>query len=467
MTFAEKHVHFIGIGGIGMSGIAALMLRLGVTVTGSDTKPSDVTRRLESRGAAVAYGQRPENIPTDTELVVVTAAIKPDNPELIEANRRGIAVQKYAQVLGRVALQFRTIAVSGTHGKTTTTAMVTCMLRKMGLDPSYVVGAAVGSLGGSSGVGQGEHFVVEACEYDRSFLNLHPCVAVINNIEEDHLDYYRDIGEIQEAFAQFASQVDPTGLLVVNAGDPRALEAARHAPSEVQTFGIGVEADWRADKLESARGQFAFDVSFRGKRLGRCELGIPGKHNVSNALASLACARWAGVSMEQSRKVLKTFRGADRRFQKVAEVGGITVVDDYAHHPTEIAATLEAARAYFAARRIWVVFQPHQHSRTRFFLEEFAHSFSHADVVIVPQIYFVRDTEEDRRSVTAEDLVARMKALHRDARHIADFDEIVRVLRCGLQTGDVVITMGAGPINQVGRDLVEALGIPDSSRSAG
>ena len=463
MGLSEKHVHLIGVGGTGMSGAAGVMLREGIHVTGSDAQASDVTARLETMGAKICIGNRAENLPADTELVVISAAIKPDNPELAEAVRRGIPVLKYAQVLGRLMKQFKGIAISGTHGKTTTTAMTACILREAGLDPSFVVGATVGGLGGSSGAGTGEHFVVEACEYDRSFLNIHPWVAVINNIEEDHLDYYHDLAEIVGAFGQFASQVESDGLLLVNGGDPRALEAARRAACEVQIFAVEQPADWQATRLEESCGKFSFEASHRGKSLGRFELGIPGRHNVGNALAAIACARRAGVDPAVAARVLAGFHGADRRFQKIGEVKGITIIDDYAHHPTEIRVTLDAARKFFAARRIWTIFQPHQHSRTRFFLDEFAESFTHTDVVIVPGIYFVRDSEADRRAVTAEDLVRKMKTLHRDARHIKEFDEIVEVLKKELKPGDVVITMGAGDVNQVGQRLLKALANDEQS----
>jgi len=458
MGISERNVHLIGAGGIGMSGVGMMMLREGVRVTGSDAQAGEATARLEAMGAKIAVGNRAENIAPETELVVISAAIKPENPELVEARRRGIPVQKYAQVLGRLMRQFKGIAISGTHGKTTTTAMTASMLKEAGLNPSFVIGAVVGGLGGSSGAGTGEHFVVEACEYDRSFLNLHPWVAVINNIEEDHLDYYRDLGEIVGAFGQFASQVAGDGLLLVNAADARAREAAKRAVCEVQTFGVETDADWQATRVTESKGQFGFEAAFHGKTLGSFGLGIPGRHNVGNALAAIACACRVGVEADVAGRVLAKFRGADRRFQKIGEVKGITIIDDYAHHPTEIQVTLDGARKFFAARRIWTIFQPHQHSRTRFFLEEFAQSFTHTDVVIVPGIYFVRDSEADRRAVTAEDLVKKMKVLHRDARLISDFDEIVQVLKKELKPGDVVITMGAGNVNEVGRRLLKALG---------
>ncbi len=457
MTVDEKRVHFIGIGGIGMSGIAAVMLRKGIRVTGSDVQQSDVTHRLESLGAQVAVGNSAENVPRDAQLVVISAAVELDNPELVAAESLSIPVQKYAQVLGSLMSEFKGIAVSGTHGKTTTSAMIACILKEAGLDPNFVVGAMVDSLGGSSGVGSGEHFVVEACEYDRSFLNLHPMVALINNIEEDHLDYYRDLSEIVSAFGQFASQVHRDGLLVVNAADAAALGAAEHARCEVQTFGVDCEADWQARAIETTRGRFSFEALFRKESLGRFELGIPGVHNVSNALGALACVARIGVNMGAVRRVLSKFKGAERRFQIIGGVADVTVIDDYAHHPTEIRVTLDAARKQFGTSRIWAVFQPHQHSRTRFFMEEFAESFTHADVVIVPEIYFVRDSDSDRRAVTAEDLVRRMKTMHTDARHIREFDDIVGVLKDELRPGDVVITRGAGDVNQVGQKLVEAL----------
>jgi len=460
MTFEEKRIHFIGVGGIGMSGIARMLALEGKTVSGSDLVTSSVTRSLAEAHVTVATPQLASNISDDIDLVVISAAIKEDNPELVEARRRGIRVEKYARVLGRLMNERRGIAVSGTHGKTTTTAMIATVLTRAGLAPSFVVGADVPALGGSSGAGTGDLFVVEACEYDRSFHNLNPHCAVINNIEEDHLDYYTGgLDEIVESFAHFASQVRAEGLLVVNRADENAQRAARSAFCPVETFAVGDDsADWSAQTPAARRGVYSFNVLFRGQDLGTFELGIPGRHNVSNALAAMACCRWAGVKAAIVREALRGFHGAERRFQVLGRPGGVTVVDDYAHHPSEIRETLRAARAFFEARRIFVVFQPHQHSRTRFLLSDFAASFGEADVVLVPDIYFVRDSQSERQQVNASDLVREMKAYGKVCHYLPTFGEIEDHLRRELKRGDVVITMGAGDVFKVAEAMIRLLG---------
>ena len=459
MTFRENRIHFIGVGGIGMSGIARMLVREGKRVSGSDLRESDTTNLLASEGLRIFIGQDAANLDDDLDLVVVTAAIKPDNPELVEARRRGIPVEKYAEVLGRLMNDRRGIAVSGAAGKTTTTAMLVSILKAAGLDPNFVVGAAVGNLGGSSGVGAGDLFVVEACEYDRSFHNLHPHCAVINNVDEDHLDYYKGgLPEIIESFAQFARQVRPEGRLIINLDDKAARSAARIAGRAAETFSLdNRRADWSVASMHSMGGLYTFRLRHKGQEVGEFEMGIPGKHNVSNALAAIACARWAGVDYDAVRTALRDFHGADRRFQLVGEAGGATIIDDYAHHPTKIRVTLEAAREMFAGRRIWVIFQPHQHSRTRFLLKDFAASFGDADIVLVPDIFFVRDTEEDRQAVTSNDLVREMEQYGRECHYLATFRDIEEHLAERLHEGDVIITMGAGDVYKVGQTVLRRL----------
>jgi UDP-N-acetylmuramate--alanine ligase len=459
MTFRETRIHVIGIGGIGTSGIARMLLADGKIVTGSDAVDSPVTRTLQAAGIPVRIPQSPGNIPGDAELVVISAAIKDDNPELLEARRRGIPVQKYAQVLGRLMNERRGIAVAGTHGKTTTTAMIAVCLRKAGLDPSVVVGAAVGPLGGSSVVGAGDLFVVEACEYDRSFHNLRPHCAVINNVEEDHLDYYHGgIGEIVESFAQFASQVRPEGLLVAKHGDKNVSRAIKKASCKVETFALSrPAADWSARALRPRRGLYRFNAFHGREDVGSFELAIPGRHNVLNSLAAIACCHWAGAGFDAMRDALREFRGADRRFDILGEAAGVTVVDDYAHHPTKVRESLRAARQFFKSRRMFVVFQPHQHSRTRFLLADFAAAFGDADVVLVPDIFFVRDSEAERQQVSSADLVRAMKTLGNECYYLPTFPEIEQHLRDRLTDGDVVITMGAGDVYKLAQNVLKFL----------
>lgn len=453
----KLHVHLVGVGGCGMSGLAAMLLRCGARVSGSDMRPSVEVERLSQRGARINTGERALELPADTELVVASAAIPAEHPELFEARRRGTRVIKYAQMLGALMERCDGIAVAGTHGKSTTTAWLTHVLRRAGLDPSFIVGATVAQLGGGSGVGGGPHFVAEACEYDRSFLNLCPRRAVILNIEEDHLDYYKNLADIQSAFAALAARVPADGLLLLNGSDARCRALVPGVNAHVQTFG-GERANWRAVDIQAAGGLYSFDVWRDGAVLGRARLGIPGRHNVDNALAVIALAYDCGLGWEQIEPGLAEFRGAHRRLELRGEANGVRIADDYGHHPTEIRVTLHAARERFDPRRLWCVFQPHQHSRTRFLLADFAHSFHEADEVVVPDIYFVRDSQRERELVSAQDLVAAICQDGGRARYVPDFVAIVTELARDVRPGDVVLTMGAGNIWKVADDLVQRLG---------
>jgi UDP-N-acetylmuramate--alanine ligase len=447
----------VGIGGSGMAGLAAVLLRRGAHVSGSDQLESAALVRLAQGGASVTTHQAAESLPPETELVVASAAIPSQHPELTEARQRGIPVIKYAQLLGALMAQSHGIAVSGTHGKSTTTAWLALVLRKAGLDPSFVVGAESEQLGGGSGVGDGPHFLAEACEYDRSFLNLRPRAAVILNIEEDHLDCYENLAAITDSFRQFASLIPPNGSMVVNGQDYNCRAIADSLDVNVETFGCDGQDTWRATELNLRDGYYEYTAVHNGRPLGRVRLGIPGEHNVFNSLAVTALASHAGAGWAEISAGLREFRGAQRRLQIQGEAGGITVVDDYAHHPTEIRATLKAARERFAPRRIWCVFQPHQHSRTRFLLSDFARSFELADFVVVPRIYFVRDSERERQAVCAADLVEQIQATGGHAVHIPEFESILETLLRDGEAGDLVITMGAGDIWKVADELVQRL----------
>jgi len=463
--YAGRRIHFIGCGGCGMSGLAEFVLREGGTVSGSDMKPGDACDRLRGLGAAISIGHASGNVPPDTELVVASAAVKEDNAEMFEAWRRGIPVQKYAAFLGSLMELRKGIAVSGTHGKSTTTAMISYILTRAGRDPSFVIGAEVPQLGGGSRVGRGPHLVVEACEYDRSFHNYKPHAAVILNIEEDHLDYYRDLPEIREAFAEFASGIAPGGYLLINGAD---LGSRDIHPSglTVETFGIGRDWHWRAENLEPEHGRFAFDVYRQGTYCMSLRLALAGRHNVLNALAAMALCDWAGAPLPVITEALGEFCGASRRMEVTGQAAGVVVVDDYAHHPTEIAATLKACKAKFQPRTLWVVFQPHQHSRTRFFLKDFALALLVADKVVVPDIYFVRDSEKERQAVSSEDLVGEIQRLGADAVYLKEFDSIRRYLLESLGPGDVLMTMGAGDIWRLGGPLLEDLRVRAAAGSA-
>lgn len=452
-----QRVHLIGIGGCGMCGAAAQLKRRGAAVSGSDRADSAVLHQLNDAGVTTFIGQQAENLPEACDLVVYSAAIKESNPELKAARQRGCQVIKYSRLLGLLMSERCGIAVAGTHGKSTTSAMTAFVLREAGLDPSFVIGAGVEQLGGGSGVGNGKHFVVEACEYDRSFQNLRPRIATILNIEEDHLDYYRDLEEIIESFRQFAMLLPPDGLLVTNAEDRNAMRVAAGITAEVQSFGFGGDADWQARVSGSVHGRFRFDVVHRGQALAEVVMAIPGRHHVSNALAVFAVCSRCGVAPETIARAVGKFRGADRRLTLHGQVAGVTVVDDYGHHPTEVQVTLKAAREFYTPGRMFVVFQPHQHSRTRFLLNDFARSFSSADVVIVPDIYFVRDSESERDLVAATDLVKQIHLNGGEARYEPDFDRIVAQLCSEVQPNDLVVTMGAGNVWQIADNLVACL----------
>jgi UDP-N-acetylmuramate--alanine ligase len=458
VNLEQLRIHMVGIGGCGMSGLAALLLRRGMRVSGSDMHPSAAVARLVERGACVTTQQRAAAVPPETELLVASAAVPAEHPELLEARRRGIPILKYAQLLGAVMARCDGIAVSGTHGKSTTTAWLTFVLRHAGLDPSFVVGATVEQLGGGSGVGDGPHFVAEACEFDRSFLNLRPRRAAVLNIEEDHLDCYANLAAIRDAFAAFARSVPADGLIVLNGHDPQCRSLVGEIAARAQTFGTDETATWRATDIRLEDGRYSFNVVHDGAALGRVQPVLPGRHNVDNALAVIALASDCGLPWAKITPGLTAFHGVHRRLELRGEVNGLRVLDDYAHHPTEIRATLRAARERYTPRRLWCVFQPHQHSRTRFLLKDFAQSFAHADRVLVPDIYFVRDTQRDRELVCAADLVREIRDRGGDATYVPQFAELVDLLAREAQPGDVVLTMGAGNIWRVADELVQRLG---------
>jgi UDP-N-acetylmuramate--alanine ligase len=447
----------IGVGGCGMCGAAAVLIRRGMRVSGSDRSGSEILERLSSLGVDVHIGQVEANLPESCDLVVYSAAIKEDNPELAAARARGLRTVKYSQLLGLLMAERMGIGIAGTHGKSTTTAMTAFILREAGLDPSFVIGAEVAQLGGGSGVGDGEQFVVEACEFDRSYLNLRPKVATILNVEEDHLDCYQDLDAIVASFHAFASLVPNDGLLVMNAEDRHTARIVDGINAPVETFGFDAAADWRAEILDCQQGCFRFRVWRKGQALTEVRLLIPGRHHVANALAAMAVCYRSGVAPEAVADALGRFGGAERRLTRRGMIDGVTVVDDYAHHPTEIQVTLQAAREYYSPRKMYVVFQPHQHSRTRFLLADFARSFGAADVVIVPEIYFVRDSEAERELIAARELVERIRASGGDARYEPDFARIVAALCAEVAEGDLVVTMGAGNVWRVADDLLECL----------
>jgi len=454
-----KRFHFIGAGGIGMSGLAKLLIKHRATVTGSDQTASGVVEGLCRLGVDVRIGHSADNLPADTDAVVISAAITENNPELKLAREKKLKIYKYAEMLGILCSCYEPITVAGTHGKSTTAGWLVYLLKQAGLDPSFIIGAEITKLHTSSGVGEGKYFVAEACEYDRSFLNLKPKIACILNIEADHLDYYKNEAEIIEAFEQFARGITPDGVLIANGQDQNVAKVIRQLPADLccETFGFDENCDFYAKNLVLNDGLYSFDVYHNGELLGPARIALPGSHNVLNALAVVAMATSAGLSAQRILELLPGFTGVDRRLMLKDQIGKITILDDYAHHPTEIRASLSAIRQRYQPRRIWCVFQPHQYSRTRFLLDDFAQSFKFADITIVPEIYFVRDSQVAKKEINAQMLVERIRANGTQALFIDGFGAICDYLKRNVTSGDLVVTMGAGDIWKVADEYIQWL----------
>jgi len=457
---AGTRFHFIGIGGVGMSGLAQFLLDKHAVVTGSDQVETAVTARLARLGAEIHIGHDAANLDAQTGAVVISAAVQPSNPELQQARQQGCRIYKYAQLLGEVMSHFDAVAVSGTHGKSTTSGWLVHCLKEAGVEPNFIVGANISQLGVSAGTGNSEFFVAEACEYDRSFLNFRPQVACILNIESDHLDCYRDEADIVDTFYQFALGSRPGGLVVANGQDPNVAAVIERLGREraVVTFGFDASCDFSARNVRLRHGLYHFEVFHDEKSLGPTSISLPGRHNILNGLAVVAIAVNCGVEPQTVLAVLNRFTGMDRRLALKGEFDGITVLDDYAHHPTEIRASLKAIRQRYRPKRLWCVYQAHQYSRTRFFLDEFAASFALADKAIIPEIYFVRDSEESRSEVNAEILTERISAQGTDAEYVGSLDAACDRLEKELCAGDLVVTMGAGDVWKVADDYIQRLG---------
>jgi len=442
-----------------MSGLAHLLLKNKAIVTGSDQMQSSVVSRLCQMGADIKIGHCKNNLTAETDAVVISAAITEDNPELKQARERGCKIYKYAEMLGLLCNCYDGIAISGTHGKSTTSAWLTYCLKQAGIDTNFIIGADIAQLGSSSGVGDSKYFVAEACEYDRSFLNLKPKIACILNIEQDHLDYYKDEKEIVDTFGDFALGVQPDGVLVSNGLDSNVAKVISKLPADLrrETFGLDKKCNFYADNIQLNGGLHTFDVYHNGKLLGATRISLPGSHNILNALAVVAMAINIGLDPDQVLALLPNFTGIDRRLMLKGRFGQITVIDDYAHHPTEIKASLAALRRRYEPRRVWCVFQPHQYSRTRFLLNDFSESFKLADVTVVPQIYFVRDSQAAKKEVNSQILVERMRLNGAEAVFIEGFDQICEYLKRNVTAGDLVVTMGAGDIWKVADEYIQWL----------
>lgn len=451
-----KRIHFVGIGGIGLSAIARVLHEDGYQISGSDMKETALTAELAALGMDIYYGHRAENV-TGADLVIVSSAVPEGNVEVVAAREAGIPVLKRADLLGEMMTDKFGIAVAGTHGKTTTTAFISFVLMQMGLDPTFIVGGILEDLGTNARRGRGPYFVIEADEYDYTFLGLRPRLAVVTVIEMDHPDCFVDIEDITRAFYQFVCLLPDGGTLVGCADQPRVMQLLQRVGQsraiDLITYGLR-EGAWQAQDIRSnPLGGSDFDVLHGGQVVGRASLRLPGLHNVSNALAVLAVMDRLGLDMKKVLQLLPEFRGVRRRFEIKGEAKDIIVIDDYAHHPTEIRATLAAARRRFGNRRLWVFFQPHTYSRTKALLEEFAASFSDADHVLISEIYAARETND--LGMSARELVQHMQ--HPDVRYVPTLHEATAYLRTALRPGDVLLTLGAGDGYLVGESILRML----------
>ena len=459
-----RKIHFIGIGGIGMSGIAEVLLNLGYQVSGSDLKEREVTRRLVALGGEVDYGHRAENL-RDVDVVVTSTAVRPDNVEVREAHRRLIPVIPRAEMLAELMRMKYGVAVAGTHGKTTTTSMVATLLTHGGLDPTAVIGGRLDLLGSNAKLGQGKFLVAEADESDGSFLKLSPTVAIVTNIDADHLDYYRDLDQIKETFVDFINKVPFYGLAVLCLDDANVQAILPQVKKRFVTYGFTPQADFHASDVVYEALRTSFTVHHHGTVLGRLSFRMPGRHNVLNALAATAVALELGLTFEQVADGFKDFGGVQRRFQVKYDGQGVMIVDDYGHHPAEIKATLAAARGGWN-RRLVTVFQPHRYSRTAALFDEFTTAFYQADQLVLMDVYAAG--EEPIPGVEAARLAEAIAGHgHRDVHFLANAEAVLAHLEREVREGDLVITLGAGNVWQVGEELARRLGARQGGKGEG
>ena len=446
-------VHFMGIGGMSMSGLAQMLVNAGFTIKGSDRQPSDLTRQLESKGVVIYYGQKAENITDDVELVVYTAAIKADNPEYMAAVEKKIPMLTRAELLGQIMKNYETaIAVSGTHGKTTTTSMVTSILLSGKKDPTVSVGGVMKSIGGNVRIGHSDCFVTEACEYTNSFLSFFPTISIILNVEEDHLDFFKDLEDIRNSFKNFAELLPEDGLLIISSDIDNYKELTKNVRCKTVTVSKTDTADYTARNVTYDNGCAIFDAITPKGEIKAVKLSVPGQHNVTNALCAIAVAEFMNISSEDILEGLKDFDGTARRFQYKGTINGVTVIDDFAHHPTEIRATLDTALKY-PHKKLYVVFQPHTYSRTKSFFDDFAKAFSGVDEVILADIYAAR--EKDDLGVSSELLCKAMQSNGTNACYFSSFDEIEKYVLKICSPGDLLIIMGAGDIVNIANSLTQ------------
>ncbi len=448
------HIYFIGIGGISMSGLAEVLLERNFKISGSDMKPSSLTHVLEEKGAHIFYGQKYENLTDDIELVVYTSAIHPDNPELIAAGDLGIPILTRAQLLGQMMKNYETpIAVSGTHGKTTTTSMISEILLTADTDPTLSIGGILKTINGNIRVGHSDYFVTEACEYTNSFLSFYPKIGIILNVEEDHLDFFKDIDDIRHSFHLFARLLPEDGALIINGSISGIETIVSDIACPVITFGNSDCYDYSPSDISyDEKGCATFTLLKKGKPHGCYSLSVPGEHNIYNSIAAIALCDLLSIDRAAVKQALSQFKGTDRRFEYKGNFNGTTIIDDYAHHPTEITATLKAA-ANYPHKNLWCVFQPHTYTRTKAFMKDFAKALSLADQIILAKIYPARETDD--LGISSETLKKEIDALGRTCYYFPTFEEIEKFISSNCTPGDLLITMGAGDVVNIGENLLK------------
>lgn len=448
------HIYFIGIGGISMSGLAEILLEKGFTVSGSDSKESSLTQLLCQKGVNVHYGQKSENITSDIDLIVYTSAIHPDNPEYLAARSLGIPLLTRAELLGQIMKNYELpIAVSGTHGKTTTTSMVSEILLAADTDPTLSIGGILKTIGGNIRIGHSDYFVTEACEYTNSFLSFFPKIGMILNVEEDHLDFFKDIDDIRRSFHRFAALIPDDGVLIINGDIPELSTIIDGLSCQIITYGKSSGCDYQPENISYRENGCAnFTLLKNGHGEGTFSLSTPGEHNVFNALAAIALSDVLSIDRDIVHKALLAFHGTDRRFEYKGKINGTTIIDDYAHHPTEITATLKAA-ANYPHRMLWCVFQPHTFTRTKAFMKEFAQALSHADQIILADIYPARETDD--LGISSQTLQEEIQSLGKTCYYFPSFGQIEKFILDNCLPNDLLITMGAGDVVNIGENLLK------------
>ncbi|PIP35719.1 MAG: UDP-N-acetylmuramate--L-alanine ligase [Desulfobacterales bacterium CG23_combo_of_CG06-09_8_20_14_all_52_9] len=456
MYLKKYHIHFVGIGGIGMSGIAELLINLGYKVSGSDLKGSDLTQRLRRLGGIIYEGHAEQQI-EGADVVVFSSAVRPDNPEVTGARKASIPVIPRAEMLAELMRLKYSVAVAGAHGKTTTTSLVTSVLAAGGLDPTVVIGGKLKGIGSNAVLGKGDFIVAEADESDGSFLKMSPTIAVVTNIDREHLDHYKDLNAIKEAFLSFIHRIPFYGLAILCLDNEPIQSLIPRIGKRFATYGMSVQADFQAKDVYFEGLKSNFLVFFKERELGRMVLNLPGIHNVSNALAAVGVGMELGIGFEKIREALASVQGVQRRLEIKGEVRGITVVDDYGHHPTEIKTTLDAVKQSWPGRRTVVVFQPHRYTRTRALFEEFTRAFYQSDILLVVPIYAASEPEIEGVSgrILSEGIQAHG---HKEVHYVKDLEIVPEVLEGILQSGDLLLTLGAGDVWKAGEKVIERLG---------